>query len=1748
MVYVTGSLLHIEQLSPALRHVVTIDLLHHTQLESTNGVTSDGSGILAVAADPYARVAVSIGCKVVVLQLDMESATYTETATFTAAAPVTSLSWNGRSMVYGRCIAESFLAKFSPDGELFATVSKYDRRVKIWAEHKTSGQDKTPQLAPSPTSDASVKPLAPGVKYSFTYLVHPRAVTNFIWRHNSQFAITQDPPVLLTNCVDSVARLWAQSNSQFGHFVLITSIDARTFPGAEQQQHHHHPPPAVNGYGDGHTISSESVHSLTPATPSGIAFLHWLDKDELLATVNVAAQKNSLVKVGTVEKAPRPPRQKHVEPSSSTLSLLLPDLSEFGTDENTAQPTENIQTARKRVLEMVQGYDDIIFTVQMNGSFLVWGVQRLFQTPRTIPKVLAVMRLAASLLPSDYDYFTTPTAVYHPPAAPHSPALTSQDIELHMIAANVDTGALRCYSINLADVFVNRPGAKIALRKEWNGHSDDAGIAYKPHSLRSVHPIGSHFVATRLGSEAVVWQLEGRNRGLRRSEGLVELLRMEDLTEREQLVTFGGAPYFGMTFPTDDHGLRVFHARMLERERSVDVKEIGVLSTTSARFSECFYAVSSPESLVVGADEPAVPTKCRLLMLHRQSLDLTTLNFEIALGGAVSIVDEQTRCLRDCCPAISDVCHTAFIHSSAALVSSAQRERIYEFVTLSSDGALRLWRANSTENAWQVVSETRILDPVADVKEVTACMRKVAIAFVDRIRIYDISILQNTLHLEYTVPSQEPVIAASLYPAITGLSFLAYATPDSMHILAPYPDTKMSGSMDLVWRQVASPTLLKQQKCRAEDTLSAMRWVGTGDLIAFCGDMVIRGDKWTVSPSEWTGPVATYTPHLHHLPHQLSSLPSYHPHLLMQYLLWNKFDLTKHTLTQLYYYLRGTFGEVISENMGKSHPVLVIPSPVGPKMEELLSDKSSTGLPNEQFSAGNMFGDADASDSDLLDMNAYTQDKATYLTSALANINLPFLDAVDQQRLIAVTETVLQLESQRQSLDANGVRYVLFLRIFLHLQKSPMPADRPEAMTSEGISWGFFSESQDVLVQNCVSQYENALTWPRARALGMGWWVHNLDTLKTLAETIARNTYVQDERNPVGCSLLYLALRKRKLLLGLWKQAAGHAEQGAMSNFLSKDFDDERWKTAALKNAFVLLGRQRHEYAAAFFLLGDSLKDAVSVCLKQLNDPQLAIVLCRLYQGDSSDVLKQILSTQVLPDMVERGDRFLTVMVLWLMREKDQALRATLQPTSAATDTALTTSPTLQTDRVSPQLWILYKHVSQYMRKHHHTNYKLSTGAENAAVSDVISFYEARGCPSLALYVFQQWQAERAEGDHAPAGSVRRTAAKQVSADITGILDIDDWGKPASPVEAAPDTSAFDALFGDGPAAKRNNANDDFDSMFGGSGSGNTKPDDDFDRMFKSDKAVEDDLFGAPSVQAADPAPTAPAPAQAGTDAEPAVEFTEQQMAWCRERIFSRSLWPLAESAKAIGHNRTMFAKELFFEDYQLRLKDGFAVLCNVVQVDQGTAQHLLVQLCRVAHLTRHLVELGLCDMVHYEGYAGELAELLLDTTHAVSVLTVDDIRFGKGFKDIFLLNVANELLQSLYRVSDPRPFDVQRIHGPGIITALSILTLCMIEVRNYRAMMLLFRHTGAVYDALSTDRYQNIRGVLQPIADNIEALMHPYQPPPTEEMDSYSAEGSGPVVIIQYLALRYLIQPLELFLEANRSTLPGKNLAADIP
>jgi hypothetical protein len=178
-------------------------------------------------------------------------------------------------------------------------------------------------------------------------------------------------------------------------------------------------------------------------------------------------------------------------------------------------------------------------------------------------------------------------------------------------------------------------------------------------------------------------------------------------------------------------------------------------------------------------------------------------------------------------------------------------------------------------------------------------------------------------------------------------------------------------------------------------------------------------------------------------------------------------------------------------------------------------------------------------------------------------------------------------------------------------------------------------------------------------------------------EDVARNEYMAgDTRDPTACSLFYFALGKVKLVHGLWKQAAWHKEQKVMLKFLANDFRESRWKTAALKNAFALLGKQRTGtlsrldtitafllnaslgYAAAFFLLGGSLRDAINVCVKHLNDFQLALAICRVVEsGDDGTVFLDVVRETVVPLAFKDGNRWLASWAFWKLKRRDLAVK-----------------------------------------------------------------------------------------------------------------------------------------------------------------------------------------------------------------------------------------------------------------------------------------------------------------------------------------------------------------------------------------------------------------------------------------------------------------------------------------------------------
>ena len=74
--------------------------------------------------------------------------------------------------------------------------------------------------------------------------------------------------------------------------------------------------------------------------------------------------------------------------------------------------------------------------------------------------------------------------------------------------------------------------------------------------------------------------------------------------------------------------------------------------------------------------------------------------------------------------------------------------------------------------------------------------------------------------------------------------------------------------------------------------------------------------------------------------------------------------------------------------------------------------------------------------------------------------------------------------------------------------------------------------------------------------------------------------------------------------------------------------------------------------------MADCLKDAVNVCLRNLDDFQLAVALARVYEGDDGPILTQVINNHILPRAAEEGDRWLASWAFWMIGDRGKSVQA----------------------------------------------------------------------------------------------------------------------------------------------------------------------------------------------------------------------------------------------------------------------------------------------------------------------------------------------------------------------------------------------------------------------------------------------------------------------------------------------------------
>lgn len=442
--------------------------------------------------------------------------------------------------------------------------------------------------------------------------------------------------------------------------------------------------------------------------------------------------------------------------------------------------------------------------------------------------------------------------------------------------------------------------------------------------------------------------------------------------------------------------------------------------------------------------------------------------------------------------------------------------------------------------------------------------------------------------------------------------------------------------------------------------------------------------------------------------HRNGPLFDYHPTMLSQCLLWDKIDLVKRILVTLVKNLREC------EREGKRRLVFERLDPLEfhtPKKQE---KQTKTADYSSLFAV---------TPTDFSDDDEFNSDLVQELIERLDGSVIIPLTQNEKTMLAALVQATLEVDQSRRSLDLCGLRYLISIRTFANrdirgaalsgaatpsangvlpsLAKvaadSGLPAI-PRAhvkISFRNIVWATHSESHEVLLQAATASCENnKMTWKDAKRLGVCLWLRSQDAIKAQLEVIARNRFMaDDDRDPTSCSLLFFALGKKQVVHGLWRQAPGHKEQAMMLKFLSNDFTTDRWKTAAAKNAYALLSKQRYEYAAAFFMLAGDAKSAITVCLRQLDDWQLAVAIARAVEGDGP-LLRWVLTDTVLPIAFGGGHRWLASWTLWMLNRRDLSVRVLISPMEEVAEAWCRKGPKLPVghpDNDDPSLLLLFQ-------------------------------------------------------------------------------------------------------------------------------------------------------------------------------------------------------------------------------------------------------------------------------------------------------------------------------------------------------------------------------------------------------------------------------------------------------------------------
>ncbi|KAK2962639.1 putative Regulator of V-ATPase in vacuolar membrane protein 1 [Blattamonas nauphoetae] len=376
-----------------------------------------------------------------------------------------------------------------------------------------------------------------------------------------------------------------------------------------------------------------------------------------------------------------------------------------------------------------------------------------------------------------------------------------------------------------------------------------------------------------------------------------------------------------------------------------------------------------------------------------------------------------------------------------------------------------------------------------------------------------------------------------------------------------------------------------------------------------------------------------------------SPVPFYHPRSILSYIDFGLTDIACNIIIFFIQHLTPFHQHhefVEKDDLGRIETFV----PPAPPFHLLLSGKteSSTSLSSEHISL---------------------------LRNALPRYSIHRLSEMEKRQLYSLADLLLHTTVlSKGGLDEMGVRYIASVRIVSPLNFDQSPPTHPTvSLPSHVLLWAAFSTTQDVILDLILPTCK---TWEDLKHYGIGFW------LKGSSESQSQNTvqsklitFIEDlckdffrrTKDPKRVALWYLALGKKNLLMAMFKAQ----NDTKMVQFFAHNFTEERWKRAALKNAYTLVGRQEYDYAAAFYLVAGETDDAVNMCVKMMDDVQLGLVVSQLVdstQRKEKSVLSTTVDQHITPLSELKHDKWMVVMGHLLKSKEGDAIEYLLSEPS----------------------------------------------------------------------------------------------------------------------------------------------------------------------------------------------------------------------------------------------------------------------------------------------------------------------------------------------------------------------------------------------------------------------------------------------------------------------------------------------------